>query len=352
LQGRAKLIDTELEIDGACGEGGGQLLRTAVALSAVTGRRIAVRNIRAGRDKPGLAPQHLMAVRAVATLCAARVEGLDLRSQALRFAPRALSGGEHGFDIGTAGSVTLVLQALLPAMVSAGRSVAVTVIGGTDVRQAPTIDYFASVLLPLLARGGIAARLEVVRRGYYPRGGGEVRLTLAPGALRPIAFAPGGLVAIEGHAHVANLPEHIATRMRDAAAERLCAVPGPAPRITVAVLDSTQALGRGGAIALCARMQDTVLGASRVAEQGVRAEALGAAVGEELALDLAAGASVDLHAADQLLVYLALAGGGSYLARSVTSHARTAMWLIEQFLPVQFTTAHQDGLVRVQVGPR
>jgi RNA 3'-terminal phosphate cyclase (ATP) len=339
-----------LEIDGSYGEGGGQLVRTAVALAAVTGREIAVRNIRVKRDKPGLAPQHLAAARAVATLCGARVEGLELRSQALRFTPYALLGGEHRFDVGTAGCVSLVLQALLPAMIASGRSVAVTVTGGTEVRQAPSIGYFASILLPLLARMGLAAQLDVIRRGYYPRGGGEVRVRLAPGKLRPIMLEQqGGLLAIEGHAHVANLPEHIAMRMRDAALERLAAVPGPAPSISVEVLGPTQAVGRGGAIVLWARTEHALLGAGRVAELGVRAETLGAAVAEELACDLAAGATVDLHAADQLPVYLALAGGGSYLTRFLTTHAKTAMWLIEQFLPVQFAVVPTGELVRVSV---
>ena len=342
-----------LEIDGAHGEGGGQLVRNAVALAAATGREIALRNIRAKRDKPGLGPQHLMAVRAVAAVCSAEVEGLELRSPALRFTPRALAGGEHRFDIGTAGSITLVLQALLPAIVAGGHRVEVCVTGGTDVRQAPSIDYFAYVLLPLLARMGIAPQLEVIRRGYYPRGGGEVRLILASSSLRPLWLdRPGALIAIEGHAHAANLPEHIAVRMRDAALEHLAAVPGAGAHITTAVLDPAHAVATGGGIVVWARTQHSVLGAGRVAERGVPAEALGAAVGQELALELAAGASVDLHAADQLLVYLALAGGGSYLARSVTSHAQTAMWLVEQFLPVRFSVASQGGLAHVRVRRR
>jgi RNA 3'-phosphate cyclase len=342
-----------LEIDGSYGEGGGQLLRMAVALAAVTRRNVALRNIRAKRDKPGLAPQHLAAVRAVAALCDAQVQGLELRSQGLQFLPQALSGGEHRFDVGTAGCVTLVLQALLPAMLASGRSGAVTVTGGTDVRQAPPIGYFVNILLPLLARMGVKARLEVVRRGYYPRGGGEVRLSVGPGSLRPIELAAAGsLVAIEGHAHVANLPEHIAERMRGAALEGLASVPGAAPRIGMEVLDPAQAVGTGGAIVLWARTEHTVVGAARVAERGVRAETLGAAVGQELAEDLRAGATADLHAADQLLVYLALAGGGSYLSRALTPHAQTAMWLIEQFLPVRFVSVPEGELVRVRVAPR
>ncbi len=343
-----------LEIDGSYGEGGGQLLRTAVALAAITGKEIAIRDIRARRDKPGLAPQHLTAVRAVAALCRAQVRGLELRSQALEFFPGRLSGGEHRFDIGTAGCVTLVLQAVLPAVLASGRGGTITVTGGTDVRQAPSIDYFAEVLLPLLQRMGVDVRLEVLHRGYYPRGGGEVRVSLSAGkAPRPIWLEDAGeLLAIDGRAHVAHLPEHVALRMRDAALECLASVCERAPCIGVEILGSQQATGKGGAIVLWGRTEHTVLGASRVAELGVRAESLGEAVGKELAEDLRVGATADVHAADQLLIYLALAGGGSYLTRSLTTHARTAMWLIERFLPVRFVWAPKGGLIHVRVTSR
>ena len=324
----------------------------AVALSAVTGQDVAVRNIRAKRDKPGLAPQHLAAVGAVATVCRGQVEGLALRSQKVRFSPGLISGGEYRFDVGTAGSISLVLQALLPVLIAGGRAAAVTVTGGTDVRQAPPIGYLQNVMLPLLGCMGVDPELEVIRRGYYPRGGGEVRVAVAPGALRPLGLEePGAIVGIEGHAHVSNLPEHVATRMRDAALERFARVSGTSPRFRIEVLDRTRAIGAGGGIVMWARTQGTVLGAGRVAERGVRAETLGAAVGEELAADIAAGATLDRHAADQLLVYLALAKGGSYLARSITAHARTAMWLIEQFLPARFDVSSKGELVRVGVAP-
>lgn len=341
-----------LEIDGAHGEGGGQMVRMAVALAAASARGVVLHDVRAKRDKPGLAPQHLAAVRAVAALCDAQVEGLELRSTALRFVPGALRGGEFRVDVGTAGSITLVLQALLPAMVAARRPFSVTVTGGTDVRQAPPIDYFAHVLAPLLARMGIGCEAQVLRRGYYPRGGGEVRLALHAAAVHPLVLdTPAPSIAIDGVVHVANLPEHIAVRMREAALERLAGATAREAQIATVVLGPEAAVGTGGAIVVWARARDRVLGAGRVAERGVRAETLGAAVGEELAADLAAGASVDLHAADQLLVYMALAGGGAYLARAVTSHARTAMWLIEQFLPVRFAVVAHGPLVRVSVEP-
>ena len=341
-----------LEIDGSHGEGGGQLLRTAVALAAITGRAIRVRGIRARRDQPGLAPQHLAAVRAVAALAAGRTTGLELRSDTLEFHPGGIAGGSHRFDVGTAGSVTLVMQALLPVMLAGGKPCAATVVGGTDVRAAPPLDYFREVLLPLLGRMGADARLAVRRRGYYPRGGGEVAVAVLPAKdIRPLdAGTAGALERIAGVAHVANLPEHIATRMRSSALDRLDR-PVRA-EIAVRALGPDEATGQGGAIVAWASTEHTIVGAGRVAERGVRAETLGAAVGDELAADLGAGATLDVHAADQLLVYLALARGGSFATRSLSSHAQTAIWLIGQFLPVHFEVSTAGSLTRVTVVPR
>jgi RNA 3'-phosphate cyclase len=339
-----------LEIDGAHGEGGGQLVRTAVALAAVTGTPIRIRDVRARRDRPGLAPQHLTAVGAVATLCGARCEGLALRSPAFEFHPGRLRAGEHAFDVGTAGSLTLVLQALLPAMLRAPGPCRVRVTGGTDVRAAPPIDYFRRVLLPLLARLGIAVDCRVARRGYYPRGGGEVEVATTPATPRPLALdAPGRLVRIDGLAHAGNLPAHIPERMRASALARLDAARAPIS-VEARVLGTNEAFGQGGAIVLWAERTRTVLGAGRVAERGVRSEALGESAADELAADLDAGAALDAHAADQLPVYLALAGGEStFTVREVSQHAATALWLIGQFLPVRFDVARAGGLARVRV---
>jgi RNA 3'-terminal phosphate cyclase (ATP) len=341
-----------LELDGSYGEGGGQLVRTAVALSAITGRPVAIRNVRANRDKPGLAPQHVAAVRAVAALAGAGVEGVQLRSQSIAFSPHALAGGSFRFDVGTAGSITLLLQALLPVMVASGKPCDAAILGGTDVRMAPPLDYFREILLALLLRMGARIRLEVRRRGYYPRGGGEVLVSVSPSPLQPIALdAPGALQRVSGLAHVANLPEHIAMRMRASALERLASVRGVMPDIACRVLGPDDAVGQGGAIVAWAHTGSTILGAGRVAERGVRAEALGEAAGEELAADLAAGATADVHAADQLLVYLALARGGALTTRAFSPHARTCIWLIGQFLPVRFEVSQAGALFRIVANP-
>jgi RNA 3'-phosphate cyclase len=340
-------------IDGAYGEGGGQLLRSAVALSALTGTSVRIQSIRARREPPGLAPQHLAAVRAVAEICDARCAGATLRSTDIAFVPGPLRCGSFAFDVGTAGSGVLVLQALLPLLVSAPGPSRVTITGGTDVRGAPSVDYLTHVLLPLLATMGARVAAVVARRGYYPRGGGIIDVQVAPAPLRPLQLrGTGPLRTISGLAHVAHLPESIAGRMRNAALAELGRLSQSATCAT-AVLGEDAAIGRGGAIALWAEHEHTVLGTSRVAERGVPAESLGAAAGRELAADLACGGTLDIHAADQVLVYCALARGEStFTARALSTHAQTAMWLIEQLLPVTFTVSTEVAGSCVRVACR
>ena len=341
------------EIDGSYGEGGGQLLRTAVALAAITGEAVHVRNIRANRENPGLAPQHLTAVMAVAALCSAEAEGLEVKSREILFRPGRLGGGRFDFRVGTAGSIALVLQAALPVAVACGEALWMRISGGTDVRAAPPLDYFRLVLLPLLSRMGVRARIEVLKRGYYPRGGGEVAVEVLPSLpLQPLMLdAPGALREIRGYAHIANLPDHIVQRMASSALAELSAF--PASSIDQAVLGADQAIGAGGAIVLVAQTAHTILGASAIAQRGVSAETLGAEAGRLLREEVSAGATLDIHAADQALIYIALAGGRScFLARKLSSHALTTIWLLEQFLPVRFNIVEAGSLVRVEVIPQ
>jgi RNA 3'-terminal phosphate cyclase (ATP) len=339
------------EIDGSHGEGGGQLLRTACALAAITGEPLRLRNIRARRAPPGLAPQHLTAVRALAALCDARTEGLGLRSEELVFRPGKPRGGEFRFDVGTAGSVTLVLQALLPAALVAGAPVRIHLAGGTDVRAAPPLDYLRFVLLPLLARMGAPVELTLQRRGYYPRGGGEITVLVRPGRLEGLRLeAPGALQEIRGIAHVSNLPEHIVTRMRETAQRMLADLARVA--IEPQILGRDQAIGQGGAIVLWARTAHALLGGSEVAQRGVPAERIAATAVQMLRDDIAAGATLDIHASDQLPIYFALARGPScFLARTLSSHAQTALWLLPQFLPLRVHTRAAGAGTRVDIEP-
>ena len=340
-----------LEIDGSCGEGGGQVLRMSLALSALTGTAVRVVNVRARRKNPGLAAQHVTAVRAVADLCSAEVKGVDVGSRSVEFTPGAIRPGGFSFDVGTAGSVTLVLQAALPAAFRVG-DVELRISGGTDVPMAPPADYFRKVFLRWLGRLGGAAEFELVRRGYYPRGGGEVVVRIPePAKWRPLLLEQSAEVErIEGAAHIANLPEDIAMRMASAARKRLATY--LSVKIHSEVLDAMRAEGPGGAIVLWADAGESILGGSAVAERGKRAEVVGNEAAAVLMAELHTGATVDIHAADQILPYLALASGpSSFLVREVTDHTRTVMWLLRSFLPVQFETTTAGGLQRIVVRP-
>lgn len=343
---------TFVDIDGAHGEGGGQLVRTAVAMAAVRGVPIRIRNVRARRRKPGLAAQHAAAVRAVAQLCDARCEGAEVGSTDLTFVPRRLRGGDFVVDVGTAGSVSLVLQALLPAAIASGERVTVSLRGGTDVRGAPPIDYLRLVLLPLLTAMGVSAELQVERRGYFPRGGGAVWLALGPVArLRPFRVEQRSAIErIEIHTHVAHLPTHVAQRMDAAAREAL--PPGIPCESHLQLCPLDLAASPGGAIVLRALGAHSVLGAGEVAQRGVPAERLGQAAAQALSRDLDSGATLDLHAADQMLAFQALAVEPSvFRAARLTSHAATAMWLLEQLGAARFDVITVEDGVQVGVQP-
>jgi len=337
------------EIDGAHGEGGGQLLRNSAALAAVTHIPIRVTNIRARRPKPGLAAQHLTALQAVAALADATVEGLNVGSREVTIAPGRLRGGRFSFDVGTAGSVTLVLQACLPAALRAPEPVELRLIGGTDVPWSPPLDYFRFVFLPLLARMGGKVTIEVVRRGYYPRGGGEIRVNVLPAQdFRALVVEPpGAMRRVDGIAHVGNLPKDVAQRMKHAALRRFVGIAEAKVEET-----SEAAVGPGGAIVLWTEHENTVLGSSALARKGVPAEALGQAAADEMVEDLKAHASLDIHAADQVLLYSALAKGESrFSVREITKHMETTMWLLENVHNTRFETVEVGGRYQVRVLP-
>jgi RNA 3'-terminal phosphate cyclase (ATP) len=340
-----------IAIDGSHGEGGGQLVRMACALAALTGTPIRLHSVRARRAPPGLAPQHLAAVQAVAQLCNAETEGLALRTQEFTFHPGSIRGGEYRFDVGTAGSITLVLQAVLPVALAAPAVSTFHIVGGTDVKAAPPFDYFRHVFLPLLQRLGLDVRVTLIRRGYYPRGGGEVAVTVQPGTPSALTLdTPGALQELGGIAHIANLPAHIVERMQHTATQVL-AEHGRA-RIETQRLGRAEAIGMGGAIVLWARLANTVLGGSETAQRGIPAERIAEQAAQALHAELHAAITIDVHAVDQLLIYLALAGRPSHFtARAYSSHAQTSAWLIEQFLPVRFTVKHVAAYARVEVTP-
>jgi RNA 3'-terminal phosphate cyclase (ATP) len=324
-----------LRIDGAEGEGGGQVVRTALGLSLVTGREIRLVNIRAGRERPGLLRQHLTAVEAAARIGDARIEGARLGSAELDFAPRAVRAGEYSFDVGSAGSVTLVLQTVLPALLAAKAPSRVTLFGGTHNPLAPPFDYLARVFVPAIARMGARVSLELVRHGFFPAGGGEVRAEIHPSPLAPLHLLQRGRVLRRrAEAVVSNLPLSIAEReLRAVGWEDCAALP-------------VESAGPGNAVMLHVESEHASELVTGFGAKGVPAERVAERALAEIERYLAADVPVGEHLADQLLVPMALAGGGSFRTLPLSSHATTNAELIERFLPVRF--ALSEGMVRIE----
>jgi RNA 3'-terminal phosphate cyclase (ATP) len=339
-----------IEIDGSTGEGGGQLLRIAVALSALKGVPVRIRKIRSGRPNPGLAAQHVAAIRAVAALASAEVDGLEPGSPEISFRPGTVVGGHHEFEVGTAGSVTLVLQACLPVALAAPGGARIILTGGTDVQWSPPLDYFARVFLPLLRRIGGAVDVLTERRGYYPRGGGRIEVVVQPTAnLSSVSLSePGAVRRVRGVAHASNLSDDVPRRMKSSAVRRIHGIDDV--NVEERNYRGPDAVGQGGAVVLWAETERTILGASSLAERGKMSERVGEEAAEGLAAEIASGATLDVHAADQLLVYLAQAGGqSSFYVREATGHLRTMAWLVPQFLPVRVEFQPVGGLIRVKI---
>lgn len=317
-----------LEIDGSHGEGGGQVLRTALALSAATETSVRVENVRGERDTPGLKPQHLAAVRLLAEMADAEVTGAEQGSERVSFEPRQVSPGRYHVDVGTAGSTTLVAGAAVLAAAAAEGEVEILVGGGTDVRWSPTYDYLENVTLPLLRKAGVDADARLVRRGHYPEGGGEIEVEVEGRDRMPLKIQERGeLVRVGGRTHVSNLPNHITGRMAESARGSLEDVVVP---VEIEEVDQ-DATSTGTSITLWAEYENTVLGASALGERGVPAEEVGERAADRLTSEIDAGGTVDRYAADQLAPFVALVGGG-YTAPEVTSHLDTCVWLCRQFL--------------------
>jgi RNA 3'-terminal phosphate cyclase (ATP) len=335
-----------IEIDGSFGEGGGQIVRTAVALSAVTGKSVHITKIRQGRPKPGLAAQHARAITALAGICDARTSGVEPGSSEIAFTPGDIRGGRHRVEIGTAGSVTLLMQCLLPAQLRADAPSSLQIQGGTDVQWAPTVDYFKNVFLPALSSFGAKVSLEVLQRGYYPRGQGEVLLQVEPARLKAghqegRAYETGQSTQsiVQGVSHCSNLPEHVAARQADSAAQAL-QQEGFSARITQQVL---RLPSMGSGITLWSGCK----GASSLGKRGLPAEKVGRRAAEELIMELKSRATVDVHLADQLIPYLALAGG-SYTVREISLHAKTNIWTAGHFLDARIETKEEKGIFRIE----
>lgn len=330
-----------LVIDGSQGEGGGQILRSALALSVITLKPVRIERIRAKRDKPGLRRQHLMAVRAAATICGGKLTGDDIGSREIVFQPRAARAGEYHFDIGSAGSTMLVLQTILPPLLLAGGHSTVELIGGTHNPFAPPADFLRQAFLPLLGRMGADVSLTVERPGFYPAGGGKVRVEIAPArSLAPLRLLERGPIRRRlCGAMVANLPEHIGRRELATVATTL---DWPEECLELRRKQGCF-VGTGNVVSVEIESEHVTEVFTGFGRRGVPAEKVAGEAAAQAKRYLEAGVPVGEHLADQLLLPLALAGGGEFVTLPPTPHLTTNAEVIRRFLQVDIRLEEQAG---------
>ncbi|MEF8846885.1 MAG: RNA 3'-terminal phosphate cyclase [Candidatus Paceibacterota bacterium] len=324
-----------LQIDGSKHEGGGAILRTATALSAITNQDIHVTNIRKGRKKSGLRPQHLSGIKAAAELCSAQFNNVKQDSEEIEFKPGKIEGKHITVDIDTAGSITLVLQGLIPIALQASEPTEIHFRGGaTDTFFSPTIDYFQNVFLKNLERMGVSVDLDIKRRGYYPQGGAEVIAKIKPSNLRTIHLLKKKRVkeiTMKSGAATQLKDKSVAHRQISGADEVL---PDQLPIKEEENYYNTKC--PGSHISLIANFSNSIIGTDNIGKLKKRAEQVGKEAALELLEQQKSDGCLDKYMADQILIYMALAGDSKITVSEVTDHCKTNIWLIEKFLEGSF----------------
>lgn len=337
-----------IEIDGSLGEGGGQVLRTALTLAMITGQPFRISRIRARRPRPGLMRQHLVAVQAAAQISQAQVQGTEVGSQELVFAPGALAGGDYSFAIGTAGSCTLVLQTILPALLFAPAASTVRISGGTHNPMAPPAPFLERAYCTLLRKMGADVTLDIERVGFYPAGGGVLLARVNPrAALKPLTLSARG-ARLDAYAEslIAGVPADVAQR------ELACIGAGMGWNgDQLRVVQLPPGHGPGNVLLVTLEHEHVTAVFAGFGEKSVPAESVARTVLGRVRRYLASGAVADEYLADQLMVPLALAGGGAFTLDKLSQHAQTNAGIIERFLPVVFAFEPADGCTRCTVTP-
>jgi len=341
-----------LEIDGSLYEGGGQILRTAVGMSAFTGKPVRIFNIRAKRSNPGIRAQHLEAINAVAKLCNAKVKGCSIGSRELEFHPEEIEPKEIEINISTAGSVALALQGVMFAALKPKKGcVRVRITGGAVCgKWAAPLNYVKHALIPVLERFNYSARLDVMRYGYYPKGGCRAMLEIKPSTLGLIRLHERGrLKEVWGISHASSelKGRRVAERMRDSAEEVTTRAMDVRPRIEIKYVDSPCP---GCGMEMFAEFENTVVAGDGLCERGKRAEDVGRECAERLLKQIESNACLDEHMADQILPYMAISAldNGEKTEATVacvTMHAKTNAWVIERFLPVKFEIDERERII-------
>lgn len=332
-----------LEIDGSYGEGGGQILRTSLSLACTLQQPIRIVNIRKNRKRPGLMPQHLTCVNALKKICDANVQGNEKGSVQLRFDPGKALPGDYFFDIGTAGSTSLLLQAILLPLLFAEGNCRITLRGGTHVPYSPTYHYMQDVFIPMIRTLGVDVTVEIERSGFYPKGGGQIVCRTAPARrIRGMVLTKRGEVkGVSGISAVAGLPLSIAERQKKACLQMLTADGINGDIETV----SLSALGRGTFIFIKADGDVCQAGFQSIGERGRRAEEVGSEAARGFLDYFRTSACLDRHLADQIVMYLAMAQGRSLFTTShITEHLLTNLRVIGRFLKNTYTISGEPGL--------
>jgi len=341
-----------LEIDGSQKSGSGTILRLSIALAGIVNQPLHIFNIREKRPQPGLRPQHLEAVLTAAKICNAEVKGASLGSRELWFTSNRIEGGEIHAEIGTAGSIPMLLLTVLPLCVFAQTPVCLHVTkGGTDVRNAPTINYLKHVLLPMLTRMGLETSLIIEKYGYYPKGMGEITLTVQPSKrLNPIRIEKFGTIKeLRGLSVCTFLADRKVAERQAKTANELLKTRGYEATIQV-VNDMSNPLQKGSSLVLWAKTDTgALLGGDAIGELGKPSEVVGREAAENLLREVESLVTVDVHLADMLVPYVALAQEESvYLSRVITEHLDTNIWLAQEILGVEFMVTKVGNLYRIE----
>ena len=339
-----------LKIDGSQGEGGGQILRNSVALSVLTNKPIEIINIRANRPNPGIKPQHYISIQGIKELCDAQTEGLEVGSSVLTFKPGKIKGGNYKFDIGTAGSIALVFQACIMSCFSVSEPVTLRITGGTDVKWAPSWDYFEHIFLPMLKKMGFTVKPNLIKRGYYPKGGGEAEIKINPcSTLKPLQlnFEPV-YENVEGIINISSLPEHISKRIQHTVIKNML----KRSIMSAIKVKKYSSPSPGTGITIWSSSKKSIIGSTFLGEKSISSEELGEMVTNELLSDIDSGATLDVYAFDQLLPYMVLArnnGPSTCIVRNISNHTQTNMWLLKQFFDVDFKISQLENNLLVTV---
>jgi|Deesub1362B_J571_1020462.scaffolds.fasta_scaffold00004_269 RNA 3'-terminal phosphate cyclase (ATP) len=339
-------------IDGSYGEGGGQILRYAAALSAALQKPVKVINIRAKRPNPGLRPQHLGGIKILQKICGGSVEGLKVGSREVIMDFGEAKSGHYEYNVGTAGSITLIIQSLMPMLSLSNKDISISIIGGTDVKWSPTSDYMKNVFLNNLRTIGISAEMDIIRRGYYPKGGGKVILKVySESKLKPITIYREEIIFTEVISIASNLPKHVAMRQVKPFRHFLEKhVPGE-KSFKISTLGRDEAIGPGTSIVIYSKMSNGIYaGGDGVGERGKPAESVGWDAYQRFLDWFNSSASLDINMGDMIIPFLFLSDGNSrFSVPRLSKHIESALYVATNLTEREYKIDEKDGVIWINV---